>query len=151
MLTFLATAMMSCITATVYYKPLQTRVRHNLEPSKLGVRCGMRRRQSIGSMQWQCWSAWVSLFQKTVCSAALPCTLTSPQIFASSAQKEVSTSMSVATYCTSCAKPSQKPVVPRDRHALYVLCRSQRSHRATAGGDGNRQHLLKWLCCMSFF
>ena len=73
MVTCLATTMMSCISATVYYNSLQTNVRQILMPSKaLGVRCGVTRRQSTGSMQWQCWSAWVSLFQKTVCSAALP-------------------------------------------------------------------------------
>ncbi len=151
MVTFLATAMMSCISATVYYNSLQTNARHNLMPSQLGVRCGVRRRQSTGSMQWQCLSEWISLFQKTVCSAALPCTLTNPQIFASSAQKQVSTSIIVATYCTSCAKASHKPVVPWEIHALYVLGRDQKGHQAIAGGDGNRQQLLKWLCCMFLF
>jgi hypothetical protein len=152
MVTCLATTMMSCISATVYYNSLQTNVRQILMPSKaLGVRCGVTRRQSTGSMQWQCWSAWVSLFQKTVCSAALPCMLTNPQTFASSAEKQVSTSTIVAMYCTSCAKASQKPVGLRERHALYVQGRDQKGHRALAnGGDGNRQQLLKWLCCMLF-
>ena len=142
MLTFLATAMMSCITATVYYKPLQTRVRHNLEPSELGVRCGITRRQSTGSMH--CWSACVSLFQKTVCSALH------------------------ADKPTNLRKLSAKGGVHLNEcgHILHIMCQAKseasgatgltcpicavQEHR-TAGGDGNRQHLLKWLCCMSFF
>ena len=148
MVTFLATATMSGISSTVYYNSSQTNARQILLPSKVGVRCGVTRRQSTGSMQWHCSSAWVSLFQKTVCSATLPCTLTNPPTFASSAQKEVSTSTIVPTYYISCAKASQKPVAPWEILALYVLGRDQKGHQAVAGGDGNRQQLLKWLCCM---